>query len=879
MTSTSDQEMAERPRLTRQPVVDVERGLMLRGGPLQAAMSQMGFSQLRDSQVAPIDSLLSGRDVLVVLPTSGGKTAIFVLPTLAAGYQTLVFSPLIALMRDQVMNLRDAGIKADYINSARTPQEITTILSDWVQGSIRLLYVAPERLNRPDFLSAMGCRAPDMVAVDECFTGDVEILTEKGFVRFDELEEGLRVLQVDADTGESSFVLPTKYIRKPYKGQMVRLHSKKLCDLTMTPQHQLLAVYANGWKKESVEHISMNSLKHFWAAAPVDTPHVAGLTPLDRLQIAYQADGNEHNSTKAGITAAFSFAKARKISRFLALVAEAGVCCNEVADHKDGRCRFIVQKVPGLSKDLRSWFRLDKMSAAYAAQFIDEVSRWDGSRISDTLLYYSSRVKENVDFVQAVAVLAGYKTNMIVQRDTRKASYFPMWRLFIQTDTREFGIQHLQREEFDYEGDVWCVRVPAGNIVVRRGGKPVVVGNCHCVSVWSDIFRHSYCFIGDFIERFRPKVVAAVTATCNEGIEKDVYRVLGLPQMSTIWNYYPRTNLSLFSRELNSLQDIVEEVKLVEGRVIIYFSTIDRLEKNAGLLSDALGETVGIYHGKLNRSLKDNLQDLFREGKIKVMAATSAFGMGVDIAAIRAVIHHDPPGTMESVSQEVGRAGRDDLPARCVSFYHEAGWRTQKGFIERGYPEEDKVRAVYKVLQREGAGGKVIKMTARDMAKAAGIPEFGSEAVLQLLMGHRVLKNLDHQDRTLVVGFLKDLDDDRFQSYKKAVIEGGHKEGPFYKVSLDYMRSRLSVSDETVKKWLSEWANSESNVIHYQAPFTGKLRVLEQSLDVVDFDRLEFMRNLLWKKLDLVRDYMETVPDSHKQDFMRSYFEHRSPTV
>lgn len=871
----SDHELAARVRTMRQPQVDVERGMYLRGRPLQEAMQRMGFTKLRESQVAPIESVLAGRDVLVVLPTSGGKTAIFVLPTLAADYRTLVFSPLIALMRDQVLNLRASGLSADYVNSSRTPQEIDAVLHDWTQGKVQFLYVAPERLARPDFKAAMAQRAPDMVAVDECFTPETEILTEDGFVAFADLAEGVKVAQVDPDTQETTFVLPEKIIRKPYEGDLVHLWSKKYADLKMTPNHQLLAYYGDGrWKKEAVSNIHFNHLKRFLAAAPVADRPAVSLTSLDRLKIAYQADGSEHNLKASGLTtASFSFKKQRKISRFLALVESCGLVYHEVKDSRPGRRRFIVQDVPGLSKRLSDMFDLKSMSAAYAAEFVDEASNWDGHVIKHTgQLYYSSVVKENADFLQVVAVLAGYKTNLIEQQDDRSETFSTVYRLFIHTDRSHFGAQALQVERVPYTGEVHCVRVPHGNIIVRGNGKTMVIGNCHCVSMWSDIFRHSYCFIGDFIEEYRPKTVVAVTATCNESIEKDVYRVLGLPSMSTIWRYYPRNNLTLKSKELISLDDVVREIQEIEGRIIVYFSTVARLEKTVPKLSEALNETVGMYHGQLNRNLKDNLQDMFRDGRVKIMAATSAFGMGVDIPAIRSVIHHDPPGNPEALSQEVGRAGRDELPSTCISFHHSDGWRTQRGFIERGYPEEDTVRAVYRILRREGSGGKVIRMTAKDMARAAKVSEFGSDSVLQLLMGHRVLRALDQKDRTCSVGFLGNLEDDRFHLYKKTIEDNGVLEHGLYRINIDFLRARLgSPSEETVRRWLTEW--SKRGVIHFEPPFGGQLRVLENDLSVIDFSRLKETKKLLWRKLGLVESYMTEVPDAHKQDFLKSYFE------
>lgn len=557
---SSDTEVALRPRRMRAPQVDVARALRLKQGPLQEAMARMGYDQLREPQVVPIDNILAGRDVLVVLPTSGGKSALYVLPTLAAGWQTLVFSPLMALMRDQVMNLRAQGIPADYINSSRSDEEIMATLSDWVQGHISLLFVAPERLNRNDFLQAMRQRPPDFTAVDEC----------------------------------------------------------------------------------------------------------------------------------------------------------------------------------------------------------------------------------------------------------------------------------------------------------------------HCVSQWADIFRPSYCYIGDFIEEFNPKVVAALTATCNEGIEQDIYHVLGLPHMSTIWRYYPRNNLHLSSAELNGLHDIAEKIREIEGRIIVYFSTVKRLEKLAPELADLIQEDIGLYHGQLRRSFKDQMQDMFKAGSLKVIAATNAFGMGVDIPDIRAVIHHDPPGTPEALSQEVGRAGRDGLDSYCTTFHNATGWQTQRNFIEMAYPPAAHVKAVYRALTRIGGHGQVIRMTAKEMAQAADIPDFGSQSILNLLKGKKVLQDIDAPDRTVTVHFTGSLQDDRFEMYRGAVTSYGTQENGAWKVSLDYLKHVSGTSEETVMKWLSEY--HKQGVIHMVPPNKAQPRVLVNDISVIDFEHLEQKERMLWWKLEKVKEYV-SIPDSHKHDFLREYFE------
>lgn len=134
---------------------------------LPNALSVMGFSQLRAGQEPVIVNIMSQRDTLCILPTSTGKTACFVIPTLCLGWRTIVFSPLVALMRDQVQGLNAKGIKAQAISSMQSEAENKDAIKRWAEGELQFIYVAPERLHSEAFKDAMNRVPPDMVVMDE----------------------------------------------------------------------------------------------------------------------------------------------------------------------------------------------------------------------------------------------------------------------------------------------------------------------------------------------------------------------------------------------------------------------------------------------------------------------------------------------------------------------------------------------------------------------------------------------------------------------------------------------------------------------------------------------------------------------------------------
>jgi ATP-dependent DNA helicase RecQ len=134
---------------------------------LKDAMSYMGYKELREGQTEIIDALMDSGNAIGILPTGGGKSATFVLPTLAKRWRTLVISPLISLQEDQVKKLKDKRIKAEAINSNNTPDLNQRIMGDWVSGSLQFLYIAPERLNMSGFMDKLKRTRPNLIVIDE----------------------------------------------------------------------------------------------------------------------------------------------------------------------------------------------------------------------------------------------------------------------------------------------------------------------------------------------------------------------------------------------------------------------------------------------------------------------------------------------------------------------------------------------------------------------------------------------------------------------------------------------------------------------------------------------------------------------------------------
>ena len=130
-------------------------------------LKYFGYKYFKNGQERLIEAIIGGRDALGVMPTGGGKSICYQVPSLVLPGLTVVISPLISLMKDQVMQLRENGIPAAYLNSSLTAEQSRLVYRNLAMGKYKLLYVAPERLEMPDFIETCVHTEISLIAVDE----------------------------------------------------------------------------------------------------------------------------------------------------------------------------------------------------------------------------------------------------------------------------------------------------------------------------------------------------------------------------------------------------------------------------------------------------------------------------------------------------------------------------------------------------------------------------------------------------------------------------------------------------------------------------------------------------------------------------------------
>lgn len=305
-------------------------------------------------------------------------------------------------------------------------------------------------------------------------------------------------------------------------------------------------------------------------------------------------------------------------------------------------------------------------------------------------------MEDQVSALRAKGIRAQYINSTLSRREREKR--------YRQVGDGEFDLVYATPERMKKPEFVEALgRVPGGV-------KLLAIDEAHCITKWGHDLRPAYQQVGRFRRQLGEPITIALTATATHEVRLDIRRCLDrtLDEMPLYAAPIDRPNLSL---EVEEVWDDAEKIRTIKkiansftGTGIVYFALIKELDRMAVELRRQLPDhQIAIYHGRLHPDDKKWIYDRFIKARPEdrlLLLATNAFGMGVDKPDIRFIVHAQVPGSVEAYYQEIGRAGRDGLPSRCVLLYAQDDLAIQREFTEWMNPPVRLLRETAQVLEQ-----------------------------------------------------------------------------------------------------------------------------------------------------------------------------------
>ncbi|MDO9129018.1 MAG: RecQ family ATP-dependent DNA helicase [Anaerolineales bacterium] len=296
--------------------------------------------------------------------------------------------------------------------------------------------------------------------------------------------------------------------------------------------------------------------------------------------------------------------------------------------------------------------------------------------------------------------------------------------------------------------------VPFLHALRSRTVSLLAVDEAHCISEWGHDFRPDYLHIAQARAALGNPLTAALTATATPQVQNDILRLLGLGDSSTrIVTGFNRPNISLnvlstfkLPAKLRSLNELLSPRE--SGSVIVYTGTRRDAEEVAEFAREVVKVPAEFYHAGLPAEERTRIQDNFISGKLNLVAATNAFGMGIDRADVRQVIHYSVPGSLEAYYQEAGRAGRDGEPAKVTLFYDPQDRALQEFFIASSVVSPEELQHLYRAMgnvdgeiwmttddfsRRTDLHSVKIKVGLAELERVGALEHLGDDGVRMLL--------------------------------------------------------------------------------------------------------------------------------------------------